>query len=131
MRTKALFESKTASFNFIVAIFAALAFFWPPAAEFANTHGPSILLAIGLINIGLRRVTKGSWTLFPILIGFLALSLPSCVNSYQVDGAGRDWIANPVQVLPANRVTPLADVPLPSSIGGGFVTVPIVITPEK
>lgn len=65
------------------------------------------------------------------LLALASLSLCSCVNSYQVDGAGRDWVANPVQTLPANRVTPLADVPLPSSIGGGVVTVPIVITPTK
>jgi hypothetical protein len=62
---------------------------------------------------------------------FLACITPSCVNSYQVDGAGRDWVENPVQVLPANRVTPLADVPLPSTLGGGFISVPIVVIPDK
>jgi hypothetical protein len=104
MSNKALFESKTATFNFIVAIFAALAFFWPPAAEVATTHGPSILLAIGLINIGLRRVTKGAWTLFPILIGFLAISLTSCggyrPTPEQIQSAA-DMAKIVIQVIPA------------------------------
>jgi hypothetical protein len=66
----------------------------------------------------------------PLLFSLILL-LPSCVNSYLVDGAGRDWVANPVQTLPANRVTPLADVPVPSTLGGGVISFPIIITSEK
>jgi hypothetical protein len=57
--------------------------------------------------------------------------LTSCVKSYSVDGTGRDWEASPVQVLPASRVTPLADIPLPDELGGGIITVPIVVVPTK
>ena len=81
MRTKALFQSRTATFNFVVSVLAVIAFFWPPANEFATTHAAAILGVIGMINIGLRRVTKSAWTLFPAILA-MCVFLPSCAGEY-------------------------------------------------
>lgn len=69
-----------------------------------------------------------------IILTALCVSLVSCaqvVPSYTVDGEGIEWGENPVQTLPASRVTPNVRVPLPEQLGGGSVVVPIVITPSK
>lgn len=70
--------------------------------------------------------------LFLLSVALAGLTMTaSCVSKYRVDGSGRDWVNQPVQVLPASRVTPIADVPLPDELGGGTIEVPIVISPQK
>ena len=129
---KYLFDSKTIVFNLIVALAGVIAFFWTPATEWVQSNAVLIMAVVGAANMILRRVTKDAYAFFPIMVAMLCLSmLPSCVNSYQVDGTGYDWKTNPIQKLPASRVIPIVDVPLPSELGGGTVEVPITIQPTK
>ena len=55
----------------------------------------------------------------------------SLIPSYNVDGSGLDWVAQPIQTVPASKVTPNINIPLPSQIGGGTILVPIIIEPTK
>lgn len=95
------------------------------AASVAGIIAPALALGWSLLDKGASKtgVTLSVWA----MVGLITLLLPSCgvVKSYEVDGAGLDWQASPVQVLPASRVAPLVDVPLPREIGGGAVQIPI------
>ena len=77
---KALFKSKTAVFNFLVGIVGLVAFFIPSALDVVKENAPAILIGIGILNVGLRRVTNQAVALFPLIICGLCLSLMSCAE---------------------------------------------------
>lgn len=113
--------------------FTALLNLGPLAKELPGQWGVvANALVIGLYTLSRGKAKSVGIALPLLLCGFLALGLTSCaVKNYEVDGSGLDWQAAPVQVVPANRVTPLVDVPLPERLGGGIVTLPINVTPTK
>lgn len=143
---KPLVKSKT--FWLQIIVFASS--FLPVVQEWLTTNPVPVISALAALGVLVRFVTHGRVRIFPdsgsgppgagvplfvvvsgITAAGLCVALPSCVTKYQVDGTGRDWVAEPVQVLPASRVTPIADVPLPDDLGGGTVEVPIVISRQK
>lgn len=61
---KPLFKSKTAIANLLVVGAGALGFASPEVSQFLSAHAESILIALGIINVILRKVTKGRMVLF-------------------------------------------------------------------
>lgn len=62
---KSIFKSKTAVFNFLVALAGTVAFFVPEAKPLIEDNSVILMGAIGVINIALRYVTKERVVLFP------------------------------------------------------------------
>ena len=60
MNTKSLFASKTIAAQ-AITIAAA---FYPPIAAVVSTHPTETLVILGLLNVGLRYITKGRVSLF-------------------------------------------------------------------
>jgi hypothetical protein len=112
MKIKTKFESKTVVFNLIVALAAVASFFYPPATEFVQTNSLLILAIIGAVNVGLRRITKDAYSLFPMLVLCLcSIALIGCAaDSYIVDLTGYEkQVATTPEavVLPKEAVTPI------------------------
>jgi hypothetical protein len=59
--TKSIFQSKTAAVNLLVM----LSTLYPPVGNVVATHPEVSILVLGLLNLGLRVVTKKRVTLFP------------------------------------------------------------------
>ncbi len=62
--TRWIFESKTAFAGAIASVAGALGTFFPNALPWVSQNGPALLLVTGIVNIILRRVTKGHVTFF-------------------------------------------------------------------
>ena len=56
---KSIFKSKIALAGALTAIAGAVGNFYPELQTVLATHATTILLAVGLINVALRLVTKG------------------------------------------------------------------------
>ena len=87
MNTRSLFQSKTIVFNLIVTLAGAVTAFIPDAADFVSNNAAAVLGSIAIANMILRRATKSAYTLFPVLIAFMALSLQSCSVRVNPDGS--------------------------------------------
>ena len=62
---KAIFKSKTAFAASLTTIAGALGTYSPEVNQMLATHASTILLAVGILNFVLRRVTKGRVVFFP------------------------------------------------------------------
>lgn len=60
MNTKSIFSSKTA----LAQVITVAAGFYPPARALVAAHPTETLAILGLVNIGLRFITKGRVALF-------------------------------------------------------------------
>lgn len=67
--------------------------------------------------------------LVAIIPCFAFVSCGTVVSEYTVNGAGRDWVSQPIQTLPASRVAPTIDIP--AGWTGGYKLPPISIAPQK
>lgn len=65
MTTKSIFKSRTAVVALITAISGALGMGAEPVREWLSANAPAIMLALGLANIFLRRITRDAVTIFP------------------------------------------------------------------
>jgi len=65
MKSKSIFQSKTAALGFITAAAGVAAYFIPEASQFVTDHADAILTGLGIVAILLRLVTKGEVVLFP------------------------------------------------------------------
>lgn len=63
--TKSLFQSKTIVFNLLVAVAAVVAYFIPAAEQFVQDNAVLVLALLGVVNLGLRRLTRSAYQLFP------------------------------------------------------------------
>ena len=60
MKTRSLFATKTALFNYVVAALAI----WPDGAQFVADNAQAVLIGISLLGLGVRAITKGKVNLF-------------------------------------------------------------------
>lgn len=65
MKPKSIFKSRTALLALITAAAGSLAFVSPDAEAVITRAAPGILVALGILNLALRRVTKDRVALFP------------------------------------------------------------------
>ena len=65
MKEKSIFESKTAAAAFATTSAGLVATFVPGVGEFVAKNAGAILMLLGLLNFGLRLVTKSKVSLFP------------------------------------------------------------------
>ena len=63
--TKSIFQSKTAAVALITTVTGIIAQFYPQVAEFVTDRSADILIALGMIGMILRIVTKDKISLFP------------------------------------------------------------------
>ena len=63
-RSKSIFKSKTAFAGVLVAVAGAVGSFAPGFAPWIADHADLVLMAAGILQVGLRMVTKGSVVLF-------------------------------------------------------------------
>lgn len=62
---KAIFKSKTAFAASLTTIAGALGTYSPEVNQILATHASAILLVLGILNLVLRKVTRGRIVLFP------------------------------------------------------------------
>lgn len=63
--TKTIFKSKTAAVSLITTVAGVLAQFYPQVGEFVAERSAEILVALGMVSLILRLITKNKVTLFP------------------------------------------------------------------
>ena len=63
-RSKSIFKSKTAFAGVLVTVAGAVGSFAPGLAPWIADHADLVLMAAGILQVGLRMVTKGSVVLF-------------------------------------------------------------------
>jgi hypothetical protein len=63
-RSKSIFKSKTAFAGVLVTLAGAVGSFAPGLAPWIAAHADLVLMAAGILQVGLRMVTKGSVNLF-------------------------------------------------------------------
>ena len=56
---KSIFKSKTALAGALVAVAGALGSYSEPVSQFLSAHAAGILVVVGILNVGLRAITKG------------------------------------------------------------------------
>lgn len=103
------------------------------AGLLASFLAPLFAIVWSFIDKG-GKIPESAGKVGALMFALLALGASGCltsceglVASYTVDGSGLDWEENPVQELEPSRVVPNVDVPLPEKLGGGSITVPIVV----
>ena len=62
--SKSIFKSNTAFAGVLVAVAGAVGSFAPGLAPWIADHADLVLMAAGILQVGLRMVTKGSVVLF-------------------------------------------------------------------
>ena len=65
MNEKSIFASKTATAAFITTAAGLVSTFIPSVGEFVAANSGTILVGLGVLNFGLRLVTKSKISLFP------------------------------------------------------------------
>jgi len=63
-KSKSIFKSKSVFAGVLVAVAGALGSFAPNLAPWLAAHADLVLMGAGIMQVGLRMVTKGSVTLF-------------------------------------------------------------------
>lgn len=64
VKSKSLFKSKTIFCGALVAVAGALGTFAPDLAPWVASHADVILMAAGILQVGLRMLTKGRVVFF-------------------------------------------------------------------
>ena len=63
-KSKSIFKSKSVFAGFLVTLAGAFGSFAPDLAPWLAAHADVVLMAAGILQVGLRMVTKGGVTLF-------------------------------------------------------------------
>jgi len=63
-KSKSIFKSKSVFAGVLVAVAGALGSFAPDFAAWLAAHADVVLMAAGILQVGLRMITKGSVNLF-------------------------------------------------------------------
>ena len=94
---------------------------------------PVLITIFGFLQRDADKSSEKSGIVPLVLLCFICTFLVSCSNilpSYTVDGTGRDWVTEPIQVLPADRVRPNINLQLPEQLGGESILIPVKINIE-